>query len=384
MVAAALKVVHVTTASRGVAPGICAAVEGISRASAGQAGLTVGVVGVVPPADDWAIGREGSMVRERVPIQGPRLLSYAPGLATLLESLGPQLVHQHGAWQLPGVVAAHFCRGKSLPLVLSPHGMFAAVGMASHRGRKAAAWVAYQRGVSTAADLIHATSISEMTAVRDLGLRNPVAVIPLGVEVSSTLPAKRSKDIRRALYLGRLDPLKGVGDLVEAWAAVRPASWTLTIAGPDHRGYATNLGHLVATHGLHGVVELRGPVWGGDRDALLESADLLVLPSYSENFGLVVAEALAAAVPVIATTSTPWQCLEDEACGWLVPRGAKGLAFGLAAACASDDDTLRTMGFRGWHMARSRFNWDRIGADFHHAYRWLCGGGDRPACVHLG
>lgn len=378
-----LTVVHVTTASRAVAPGIAAAVDGISRATAGTAGVSIGVVGLLPRGDDWPTGGDGGLVRTRLAILGPRVLSYSPDAARCLASLAPHVVHQHGLWQAPGVAASRFCRRADLPFVLSPHGMLTEAGLASHRLRKTAAWIACQRAVATTAALIHATSEGEMRGLREVGLRNPVAVIPLGVEAAAECPVRVAVAERHALFLGRLDPRKGVGDLVEAWGAVRPRSWRLTIAGPDHRGYGSRLRLAVEAHGLGDVVHVRGPAWGPERDALLRAADLLVLPSYSENFGLVVAEALGHGIPVITTEHTPWRGLADEGCGWITAAGVAGVSAALAEACGSDHDTLLGMGRRGWRLVRSRFRWDVVGRQFADVYRWLRGGEACPPCVHL-
>jgi glycosyltransferase involved in cell wall biosynthesis len=376
-------VVHVTTACQNTAPGIDAAVAGISRATAAVDGVSIALLGVLSPEVEWPSERDGSVGYRRVGVVGPRMLAYAPNLATVLSGLRPDVVHQHGAWQYPGVAASRWCHRSGRPFILSPHGMFSSAGLAAHRFRKAAAWHGWQRNVATTAHLLHATSHEEMLAIRKLGLRNPVAVIPLGVHVPPACPIKSSAAAFRAVYLGRLDPLKGVGDLVAAWAAVRPAGWTLTIAGPDLRGYGIELRRSVAAHRLEDVVSICGPAWAEDRDALLAAADLLVLPSYTENFGLVVAEAMAHAVPVITTTDTPWRYLQEEGCGWIVPSGLAGLVPALTAACGSDPQALREMGRRGWGVVRDRFGWHAIGRQFAVAYQWLCGTETRPSFVHL-
>lgn len=378
-----MTVVHVTTACRWMAPGIDAAVTGISAATARVADTTVTVLGVVPNRTEWPTGKTRGLERRRIRIVGPRKLAYAPDLVPTLAGLRPQVVHQHGAWQYPGGAAARWCRSEGVPFVLSPHGMFSEAGRASRRFRKAAAWLAWQRTVTASAQLLHATSPEELLAIRRLGIHVPVALIPLGVTVPKACPEKRDGADMRAVYLGRIDPLKGLDDLVAAWAAVRPQGWTLTIAGPDLRGYGTRLHRSIEDHGLEDVISIHAPVWGPERDALLDAADLLVLPSYTENFGLVVAEALARATPVIATTGTPWRCLEEEGCGWFAPCGSTGLAAALSAACGVDRPTLRLMGRRGWSLARIRFDWDEVGRQFGTAYRWICGAEVRPACIHL-
>jgi glycosyltransferase involved in cell wall biosynthesis len=122
-------------------------------------------------------------------------------------------------------------------------------------------------------------------------------------------------------------------------------------------------------------------VWGSDRDRLIDAADLVILPSYSENFGLVVAEALARGVPVLATTGTPWRSLTESGSGWWVPTGVEGLAEGLAQACQLDRPHLDAMGHRGWIFARNTLNWSVSACALADVYRWLAGRAATPDCV---
>jgi len=377
-----LDVAHVTTATREVAPGIAAAVAGIAAATSGCPGIDATVVEVLP-AGDKPVADPAGVLRARLAIRGPRLVSYAPRLAGWLEGRSPDLVHQHGVWQHPGIATARWCAESRTPLLLSPHGMFGARALATRSLRKRAAWIAYQRAALATVDVVHATSEREWRDVRGLGLRQPVAVVPLGVHAPETCPDRPGHGPLKALYLGRLDPLKGFEDLVQAWARVRPAGWTLDLAGPDDRGAGDSLRRLVARHGLAEVVTVGGPLWDEARDAALDRADLLVLPSYGENFGLVVAEALARGVPVVTTTGTPWRVIAEAGCGWIVPPGIDGTCAGLAAACVRNRGDLREAGRRGWSLVRERFAWPVVGRDLAAVYRWLLGLAPMPSCVRL-
>jgi glycosyltransferase involved in cell wall biosynthesis len=249
--------------------------------------------------------------------------------------------------------------------------------------RKSVAWNAYQRRCLVAADALHATSEVELAAIRAVGLRQPVAVIPPGVAVPSERPPKDRRESLSAVCISRLHPLKGIVDLVHAWKRVSPRGWRLVIAGPDEAGHGGRIQAAIRESGLEQEVTLRGGVWDADRDRLLDSADLFVLPSYSENYGLVVAEALARGVPVLATTGAPWSILEREGCGWWVPFGAAGLAGGLEDACDRGRDVLDAMGQRGWNIARNSFNWEAAAARMAGMYCWLAGRGGQPDCVSL-
>jgi glycosyltransferase involved in cell wall biosynthesis len=137
---------------------------------------------------------------------------------------------------------------------------------------------------------------------------------------------------------------------------------------------------LIAGLGLGATVEYLGKVEGEEKAAAYRAADLFVLPSFSENFGVVVAEALAYGLPVITSRATPWAELEAHACGWWIDTGVKPLAEGLRAATCLDDAERRAMGARGRLLAQ-RYDWDRIATQTLGLYRWLLGDGVRPECV---
>src|SRR5262249_54878175 len=114
-----------------------------------------------------------------------------------------------------------------------------------------------------------------------------------------------------------------------------------------------------------------------------QQADIFVLPTLNENFGVTVAEALAAGTPVIATKGAPWGALQREGCGWWIDHGVEPLATALATAMLLKRDALQAMGAkaRAW-MARD-FSWDRVAYDMLNIYRWLSSGGETPSTVHL-
>ena len=180
-----------------------------------------------------------------------------------------------------------------------------------------------------------------------------------------------------------MHPVKGLLNLVAAWATVRPTGWRVVVAGPDHGGHTREVADAARAAGVVECFNFVGSVEGAAKLRLLAEADLFVLPSYSENFGIVVAEALASAVPVITTTSTPWSELVSERCGWWVETGAEPLADTLRRAIALTDAERAAMGVRGREWVHGAFAWDRIGREMRAVYVWLLHGGPAPASVRL-
>jgi glycosyltransferase involved in cell wall biosynthesis len=192
----------------------------------------------------------------------------------------------------------------------------------------------------------------------------------------------RLDEERVALFLSRVHPKKGLLELVRAWAQVAPEGWRLEIAGPDEGGHWDEVARLVAELHLGDFVRYHGAVEGDRKTALFRRADLFVLPTFSENFGVVVAEALASGVPVITTRSAPWADLESHRCGWWIDVGVEPLAAALRAAMGLSDDERRAMGERGRHYVR-RYDWDEIARQTLALYRWLLGHDDRPEFVRV-
>lgn len=286
------------------------------------------------------------------------------------------LIHDHGQWLLSNRSAAAVARRHGIPRIVSPRGMLSPWARRHRRWKKDLAWWAYgQRDLMTA-DLLHATSDLEARELRDLGARQPIAIIPNGVELRPPADTEGTRTSRTLVFLSRLHVKKGVNELVAAWRAVRPRDWRLLLAGPDEGDLLAGL-HITAADAIDYV----GPVTGEAKWRLLESAGVVVLPSHSENFGVVVAEALMAGTPVIATHGTPWSGLRDHGCGWWIPLTDGDLAEAIRVATALSPATLTEMGRNGRAWVTTAFCWNAIGRQMADVYRWILEGGQTPACV---
>lgn len=378
-----MNVIHVTTATNRAAAGVRAAVEGMVDGLGRIDDLHVVQMGAVPDGEPWERGVSAGVRQVRLRSVGPRLFSYTPGLRSAIAAERPDVVHIHGIWQYPGVATSGSARPSGSVVMLSPHGMLSARALTHHSPKKHLAWIAYQRASLARIDLIHVTSAAERDDVRRARLRQPVAVVPFGVNVPEHCPDRGPTGPMTALFLSRIHPIKGILDLIRAWARVRPAGWRLVISGPDECGHREDVARAIAEQGLGDVVAIEGPRWGRDREQCVAAADLFVLPSHSENFGLAVAEALAQGVPVLTTHGAPWRCIADAGCGWWVPVGERGLEAGLRQACGLDREALLEMGRRGWRMMRDQFAWETCSAKLAAVYRWSCGRGPRPDSISL-
>ena len=293
------------------------------------------------------------------------------------------LLHVHGLWLMPNVYAGWAARRVQKPLVVSPRGMVAPAALAFSPRKKAVFWRLLQARAYAKAALWHATSEEEAADIRRFGVHAPIAVIPNGIDLPVGVATHAETAPQRTLlFLSRLHPKKNVAGLLEAWRRTAPdrPEWQLVIAGPDEGGHRAALAAQVAKDAIPRV-QFTGPLYDADKAALISRTDLFVLPTLSENFGIAVAELLAAGVPAIVTKGAPWEGLETHRAGWWIDHGVAPLEAALRTATALPAAERRAMGGRGRDWMGRDFGWDGIGRDMAGVYRWVLGQADRPACV---
>jgi glycosyltransferase involved in cell wall biosynthesis len=289
----------------------------------------------------------------------------------LCEQKKINLIHLHGMWSPFLAVAALLAHRRGIPLVISPHGCLEPWALQYKSFKKLLAIKIYQGAVLRSATLFVATADQELASIRNLGFRQPVAVVPNGVDVGEVPRRDEHREIKTLLFLSRIHPIKGLLDLVEAWALVRRPGWRIVIAGGDEAGYRARVENLIRVKGLASDFEFAGFVDGARKQACFDQADVFILPTYSENFGIAVAEALANELPVITTTGAPWPDLVEHRCGWWVEPGVQGISGALIEAMECQPSELRKMGQRGRQLVIDKFSWDRIGATALAVSAWM-------------
>lgn len=297
------------------------------------------------------------------------------------------LIHNHGLWMGVNYWAARLARSNNIPLVVQTHGMLSPWALKHKAWKKKIALALFQKQALESADVLCTTSESEYIDIRSLGYRRPIAVLPNGVDLDSSKfsyqrPINALDRQRVLLFLGRLYPVKGLPNLLHAWAQARTTGWKLRIAGPDEANHLSELLSLTETLGIGESVEFLGDVPADQKSDAYRDADLFVLPSFTENFGVVVAEALAHGLPVITTHGTPWRDLVDHSCGWWIEIGVAPLVEALREATALSNEELSAMGARG-RVYVQRYGWQGITRQTADVYRWVLGRGSKPDCLRL-
>lgn len=324
--------------------------------------------------------------------QGVQLEPLARGsLVTRLPALMRQhdVVHLHGLWSPAVMFGAMSAKTLGRPYVVSPHGMLEPWALAYHGWKKQCALSLGYRYLLQSAIALQATASAEASNLRSVGLKQPVAVIPNAVDVPGfEAPKSNANGPRKLLFLSRIHEKKGLLELVRAVKSLRSefeqGSWRLVIAGTDTDDYWRQVDAEATRLGVRDWIDYVGAVDGPQKWELYRSASLFVLPTYSENFGLVVAEALGCGVPCITTHGAPWQELESEGCGWWHPIGQAQLEAALASALSTPEESLRAMGRRGVDLVKRRYSTAGLRKDLHDLYAWILGRANQPQCLYAG
>jgi glycosyltransferase involved in cell wall biosynthesis len=295
------------------------------------------------------------------------------------------LVHVHGCWNMFGWTGARWCRRAGVPYVVSPRGMLHPSSFAGDRLRKSIAYEAIERRTLGGARFVHVTSDEERTVVSALQATVPTVTVPNGVEVAEPPSSAETTAFRQRggadasdfvlLYLGRLHPQKGLDRLLAAFRRALQAypRVKLWLAGAGDPVYVARLRQEAHDLEQTGRLLFCGFVDGEDRRLSLASADAFVLTSYSENFGMGVAEAMAAGLPVIVSRECPWNQIEEWGAGFHVDNTPAAVADAIGRL-ATDRTAARQMGHHGRENVKRTLDWNVLAPQMVAAYeseRWV-------------
>lgn len=325
----------------------------------------------------------------------PAMWGYAPTLPSALLAADLDVLMTHGLWQYCSVASLAWQRKTRRPLIIHPHGMLDPWAMKHSQGKKRLASLLYERAHLRSAACLRALCAPEAEAIRTLGLRNSVCIIPNGVDlpdVTVSRPAPWGDHARGRhvlLYLGRLHPKKNLPALLDAWSALqRDASqmnardWTLVIAGWDQGGHEAALRQRAQALGLSAdAVHFPGPLFGESKAAAYQHASAFILPSLSEGLPMVVLEAWAHALPVLMTDACNLPVGFTTGSAWRITTDSSGIQQGLIDLISRTDQERRTAGENGRALVADHFSWQKVGAQMREVTQWLVDGTAAPASL---
>lgn len=277
----------------------------------------------------------------------------------LLNKIQPDVIHVNCCWMPQCAFAQKWAQQLGYKVVLTPHGMLEPWIIKRHYWtKKVPALLLYQKNAIVKADYLHATAESEKENLLKLGYNRKIEVIANGIDVDNIVMKTSWERKKQILFLSRIHVKKGINFLIEAVADLKEdlKDYKINIAGEGEESYIDELKQLASRLGVADNICFIGGVYGDEKWDLFRNADLFVLPTHSENFGIVVAEALACGTPVITTKGTPWSELETKKCGWWTGVGTNPIIHTLRIFLQLSVGNLEKMGRNGRQLVECKYS----------------------------
>jgi glycosyltransferase involved in cell wall biosynthesis len=290
----------------------------------------------------------------------------------LLNEVKPNIVHVHGCWEPQCVWVQKWSQEKGYKVILTPHGMLEPwIMRRNYWVKKLPALILYQKKAICKADYIHATAESEKENLHLLGYNDKIKVIPNAVNVDSIIVKNSWQRTKTILFLSRIHEKKGINFLIETASILKKEldGYKIVIAGEGDAAYIDTLKQMTLQVGVQNIISFAGGVYGEEKWNLFRKADVFVLPTFSENFGIAIAEALASGTPVITTKGTPWTDLVKYKCGWHTEIGTLPTVNALKEFLQLDEMTLESMGRNGRRLIEDKYSTQSMADEMMELYR---------------
>ncbi len=296
------------------------------------------------------------------------------------------IVQLQSLWSLDYHKMALICREHHIPYLITPRGMLEPWSLSQKKWKKRLAMLFYQKEDLNQASCIYTTADMEARNVRNLGIKAPCSVIPNGIETDS-YPCRTNPGIvkKQILFLSRIHVKKGIELLIDAWKNLHSEfqDWRIKIVGNGEENYIASLKSKISELGLQDCIEILPPVFGQAKVELYQNSAFFVLPSYSENFGMVIAEAMSCGVPIITSEFTPWPFLNKENAGWSIKLNSGILESTLKEALSLSPETRYGMGQNAARLVREKYDYHNVAMQTMQLYDWLLNSGEKPEFVFL-
>lgn len=313
---------------------------------------------------------------------------YSKNFKEFLRISNYDIYHTNGLWLYCNHITCAEAKKKNKPYVISPHGMLYPAALKRSYWKK---WPLIQLCFNSDiqnASCIHVTCYQELEYVRNFGYTGPIAIIPNLINFPNYLPDiikdknNKKNDFAKFGFLGRLHPIKKIENILYAAAKLpNQKDFEIDIIGSGDESYEQFLHHEVSRLDLKNV-NFMGFL--SDRDKFNALADLtcLFVPSDSENFGMIVTEALSVGTPVMASLGTPWEDLNTYRCGWWTDRDPDSIASIMKSLINMPKDKLYEMGENGIKLVNNKFSPLKVSSQMLELYNWLDTGDIQPEFVY--
>ena len=295
------------------------------------------------------------------------------------------IIHQHGIWMPISIYHKKIRANSNLKSVIQPHGYLEPFRLNISKFKKKLAFNLFEKSNLEGATVLVACAEDEAIKLKKLFPKKDIAIINNGISDEffdePFLKYKADKKNKRMLFLSQIIPIKGLERLFQVIYEIgvdRFKNWEFLIAGYDDKNYIKVLKKLVIELNLDDLVFFVGPKLGKEKVEIFDNTDIFILPTYNENYGIVVAEALARCIPVITTKGTPWKELDTKDCGFWVDNTNEGIKTGILNMLNKSQNDLSNMGVRGRKLIESKYLWSKTTKRTIVLYDWILNGGQKP------
>lgn len=360
--------------------GLCGALAGLSDTEVHAFGLDDGGTPVI----QWGDARV-SVFRKI----GPQTFGCSPKLKRALLTGDFDTVHTHGIWMYPSLAALSWHSHTDRPYMVSPHGMLDPWALGNARWKKRLAYAAFEKRHLQKAGCLRALCPSEADSIRRLGLGNPIAVIPNGIDLPEDEPSplQGAATAKTLLYIGRIHPKKGLPNLIQAFGlALREnrqlnENWRLQIVGWDQGGHEKELQSLAAECGCANSVEFLGPKFGEGKYRLYRNCDAFILPSYSEGLPMAVLEAWSFGKLALITDQCNLPQGVRAGAALRIAPDVESIRRSLIALAGMTSEELIAGGRKARQLVANQFAWKGVAAELRDVFSWMLGEASKPASV---
>ncbi len=301
------------------------------------------------------------------------------------------ILHTQNQWNYPPYCAYLLHKKQNIPLICSIRGSMYSWSLEQYKFYKKFFWYMFQHKMFQSANCIHVTEQNELKAIRDTGIKSPIALISNGIDLEefNVLPDKisskqafnLSNNEKYILFMSRIHPKKGLDFLVKVWAQISKSypNWKILVAGPvGDEAYYNKIIKIINNSEINDKIIFLGMLDKKKRIQAYMASNLFVLPSHTENFGIVIAEALASGIPVITTRNTPWEELETHNCGWWINLSESDLKETISKAINLDEAQLIEKGKNGIDLIKNKYSWELQAKKMKLLYQWVLGKAEQP------
>lgn len=379
-----------TTSNSRNAGGLCGAIAGITR-EANKLARTIDLISYddLYTKDDW--WQYGKTINHPYTVSSLPLLSsfgYSSNLMKTLEDVSPLLIDVQGLWMYASWAALKYQKAHpKSKKVITPHGMLDSWAVKNSIRKKMIVGHIFEYENLRTADCFHALCRSEYESIREFGLKQPVAIIPNGIELPHNLKYNRNKEQKILLYISRIHPKKAIKEMIEGVSLLKNkfpnllAKWKIKIAGWDQLNHQEELQRLAVERGVDDNIVFIGPVFGDTKEKELCQADAFILPSFSEGLPMSILEAWSYKLPCIMTDycNLP-EGFEYNAAIRVIPN-PESIMQGLTTLMMLSDEKRNYMGENGYNLCKESFTWKSVAEKKLEMYNWLIGICDKPSFV---